>query len=203
MARLFCSPNAEVPPTPPDGGSRLADVLGRPYRKGVIVRWTTAALEGGVQGRGEATKSAVRRTGGSRRRQRRRADLGVLGLLWAQVIVLPNLSSCRLRPSPSCSAGSRQLRHRAVRRHALQGDELPAGSLRRGSASFVCVLAASAGASTSSIVAAAVCAAVLALSLVPVAQATRTASAEDVSLSALAIRLRPLPGAGTLRGPFS
>jgi acetyl esterase/lipase len=67
----------------------------------------------------------------------------------------------------------------------------------------VCALAARAGARKGSIVSAALCAAALAVSLVPVVQATRTASAEGVplSLSRYVSDLTPVPERFTDRTP--
>jgi hypothetical protein len=66
---------------------------------------------------------------------------------------------------------------------------------------LMCTLAGRAGARKSSLVATLLCVTIAVASLVPVAQATKTAFAEGVPLSHGVFR-RPLSGTGALRGPF-
>ena len=118
-----------------------------------------------------------------------------LGLLWAQVIVLPNPL---LLPPPSFAEllGRVPATPRPDRFIVMLFKET---SLLLAAFAFfgivVCVLAARAGARKGSIVAAALCAAALVVSLVPVAQATKSASAEGVplSLSRYVSDLTPVP----------
>jgi acetyl esterase len=107
----------------------------------------------------------------------------VLALLWAQVIVLP---TPLLLPPPSLAEllGRIPATPRPDRFIVMLFKET--SLLLTAFASLgllVCALAARAGARTPALVTTALCAAVLAVSLVPVAQATKTASAEGVPLS--------------------
>jgi len=107
----------------------------------------------------------------------------VLSILWAQVIVLPNPL---LLPPPSLAEllGRIPATPRPDRFIVMLFKET--SLLLAAFASIgllLCALGARAGARKSSIVAAALCAAALAVSLVPVAQATKTASAEGMSIS--------------------
>jgi acetyl esterase len=106
-----------------------------------------------------------------------------LGLLWAQLIVLPNPL---LLPPPSFAElfGRIPTTPRPDRFIVMLFKET--SLLLTAFALFglmLCALAGRAGARKRSLVAAAVCAAVLVVSLVPVAQATKTASAEGMRLS--------------------
>ncbi len=107
----------------------------------------------------------------------------VLGLLWAQVILLP---SPPLLPPPSWAEllGRIPATPRPERFIVMLFKEtsllLTAFALI---GLLLCALASRAGARKSALVATAVCAAILVVSLVPVAQAMKTASAEGVPLS--------------------
>ena len=107
----------------------------------------------------------------------------VLELLWAQVIVLPN--PLLLPPTSWAEALGRipatPRPDRFVVMLFKETSLLLAAFALLGL--VLCALAARAGARKSSVVTAAACAAALAVSLVPVAQATKTASAEGVPLS--------------------
>ncbi len=106
----------------------------------------------------------------------------VLGLLWAQVIMLPH----PLLPAPSWAEllGRIPATPRPERFIVMLFKEtsllLTAFALI---GLILCALASRAGARKSALVATAVCAAILVVSLVPVAQAMKTASAEGVPLS--------------------
>ena len=67
---------------------------------------------------------------------------------------------------------------------------------------LMCALAGRAGARKSSLVAALLCVTIAVASLVPVAQATKTASAEGVPLSLTGYFADLVSGTGALRGPF-
>jgi acetyl esterase/lipase len=141
-------------------------------------------------------KSATRRTGWFATAAAATAlSWASLGLLWAQVIVLPN--PLLLPPTSFAELlGRIPATPRPDRFIVMLFKEtsllLAAFALL---GLLICALAARAGARKSSIVVAAVCATVLAVSLVPVAQATRTASAEGVplSLSRYVADLSPVP----------
>jgi acetyl esterase len=129
-------------------------------------------------------KSTMRNTGWSATAVAATALIwAVLGLLWSQVIVLPNPL---LLPPPSLAErlGRIPATPRSDRFIVMLFKEtsllLTAYALL---GLLVCVLAARSGARKRALVAAALCAAVLAVSLVPVVQATKTASAEGVPLS--------------------
>jgi acetyl esterase/lipase len=127
----------------------------------------------------------------------------VLGILWAQVILLP---SPLLLPPPSFAEllGTIPATPRPERFIVMLFKET---SLLLTAFALIgvvpCVLARRAGARKSSLVAAAVCAAVLVVSLVPVVQATKTASAEGVplSLTRYISDLSPVPERFTERSP--
>ena len=127
----------------------------------------------------------------------------VLGLLWAQVIVLPN--PLLLPPTSFAELlGRIPATPRPDRFVVMLFKEtslvLSAYALL---GLVLCVLAARAGARKSSIVATAACAAALAVSLLPGVQATRTASAEGVplSLSRYVSNLSPVPKRFAGRSP--
>lgn len=106
-----------------------------------------------------------------------------LGLLWAQVILLPNL--LLLPPTSFAELLGRIPATPRPERFIVM--LLKETSLLLTAFTLVglvlCALAARAGARKSSLVAAAMCSAILVVSLVPVAQATKTASAYGVPLS--------------------
>jgi acetyl esterase/lipase len=141
-------------------------------------------------------KSATRKTGFFAKAAAASALIwAVSGLLWAQVIVLP--TPILLPPTSLAEALGRipatPRPDRFVVMLFKETSLLLAAFALLGLA--LCALAARAGARKSSIVAAAACAAVLAVSLVPVVQATKTASTEGVplSLSRYVSDLSPVP----------
>jgi acetyl esterase/lipase len=125
-----------------------------------------------------------------------------LGMLWAQVIVLPE----PLLPPPSFAEllGRIPATPRPDRFIVMLFKEtsllLTAHALL---GLILCVLAGHAGARRSSLVAASSCVAIAVVSLVPVAQATKTASAEGVplSLGRYFFNLSPVPGRFADRTP--
>jgi acetyl esterase/lipase len=126
----------------------------------------------------------------------------VLGLLWAQVILLPR----PLLPPPSWTEllGRIPATPRPERFIVMLFKEtsllLTAFALI---GLILCALASRAGARKRALVAAVACSAVLVVSLVPVAQATKTASAEDVplSLTGYFADLSPVPDRFADRSP--
>jgi hypothetical protein len=124
----------------------------------------------------------------------------VLGLLWAQVLALPH----PLLPPPSFAEllGRIPATPRPERFIVMLFKEtsllLTAYALL---GMLMCTLTFRAGARKSSLVATLLCVAIAVASLVPVAQATKTASAEGVPLSH-GLFLRPLSGTEALRVPF-
>jgi hypothetical protein len=125
----------------------------------------------------------------------------VLGLLWAQVLALPH----PFLPPPSFAEllGRMPATTRPDRFIIMLFKEtsllLTAFALL---GLLMCALAGRAGASKSSLGATSLCVTIALVSLVPVVQATKTASAEGVPLSHGIFR-RPHSGAGAIRGPFS
>src|SRR5918994_5788991 len=124
----------------------------------------------------------------------------VLGVLWAQVILLPH----PLLPPPSVAEllGRVPATSRPDRFIVMLFKEtsllLTAYALL---GLLMCALAVRAGARKSSLVATLLCVTIAVASLVQVAQATQTSSAEGVPLSHGIFR-RPRSGTGALRGPF-
>ena len=128
---------------------------------------------------------------------------GAVGLLWAQVILLPNPL---LLPPPSFAEllGRIPATPRPDRFVVMLFKET--SLLLAAFALFgliPCALARSAGARSSSLVAALLCVSSVAVSMVPVAQAFKTASAEGVplSLAGYVAGLFPVPGRFADRSP--